>query len=181
MCFFPPHPFFISPLTFLFTFCLPSQSLMLSFSAFLKGHIWRGYFCPDDTASLFAASQMCSWLLNRRNCFFEVFQRRCFYLECSSLFFLSLMFNWLGSPGRGFHRGLFSFLGGIKVLGSEALYSQRAFLLFSAPVIPSICWWSPCSPMQKEDGIAFILEACFWDEQNSSVGGAFFWTSIYLA
>ena len=70
---------------------------------------------------------MCSWLLNRRNVSLKFFYWSFFYLECSPLFFLSLMFNWLGNPRRGFHMDLFSFLGGIKRLGSEACYCQRAF------------------------------------------------------
>lgn len=63
----------------------------------------------------------------QEKCLFEVFQRLCFYLEFFPLS-LSLMFNWLGSPRRGFRKGLFSFPGAWKE------WDQRR----SAPRQPSI-------------------------------------------
>ena len=81
------------------------------------------------------------------------------------------------APGRVFTGASF-FSWGHKRTGIRSTLFPES-LLSSAPMIPSVCWWSRCPQKQKEDGIAFILEARFWDEQNSSVGGAFFWTSIF--
>lgn len=62
----------------------------------------------------------------QEKCFFEVFQRLCFYLEFFPLFSSpSCLTGW--EAQEGFSRGPLFFSWGIKEVGSEALCSQRAF------------------------------------------------------
>ena len=175
----PPPPF----LPFSFNFPLHILPPLSISCALLSCFPWRTHlkriFLPRWHHFSFHCQPDVLLTSEQEKCFFEVFQRRCFYLECSSLFFLSLMFNCLGSPGKGFHRGLFSFLGGIKGLGSEAFYSQRAFYL--RPLWFQVFAGGAAVPKSKKKMASHLSwkQAHSWDEQNSSVGGAFFWTSIF--